>query len=96
MQKFHRGDLVKINTLGSLNTSALGRAGHGMLCIVEGSYKDLYPGINTSSEEYSVSWCVPAYPDKGYKCAWYLPRHLTMVASRRIDHLDLLDKIGEY
>ena len=110
MQKFHRGDLVKINAPRSktfyLNNHKGGAIPwkwideptieHGKLCIVVGSYDDLYGHTEYSSESYSVSWCVPGYEDKGYKVAWYYPEDLVMIASRRIDHLDLLDKIGEY
>jgi hypothetical protein len=110
MQKFHRGDLVKVNAPRSKvfdwDNHESGpipwkwidepHVEHNKKCIVLGSYDDLYGGSSYTREQYSVDWCVPGYPDKGYKVAWYSPEELILVASRRMDHLDLLDKIGEY
>lgn len=78
MQKFKKGDLVKIaKDLGS----SMSHFTNDCEAIVMGSYADKFGGPDTKS--YTL------FLENGGECAWYEEHQLTLIES---DRMDLLDK----
>ncbi len=76
MQKFHKGDLVKIaDDLGEL----MRHFKSGTEAIVDYSYNDRYGGCDTKS--YSLTF------RNGTTCSWYEESQLELIEKNRIDLL---------